>query len=446
MVQERPSLSLLAVSLPLMFAETSEIVIHLIDTLFLGRIGPVALGAIGIADTILEISVVVAVGIVEAVQIVVARRLGENRLQAIGDVFDQGLILVGGTSVVLGAALFAGASWLGDVFTGSEEVAAAVTSYLRIAAFTVPLFGLSFLYSGLYIGLGRTKTLAWATACLAITNLLLGYGLILGELGLPRLGIRGAALASLGAEIVTVAFLTGAALRLPDRGAIGLLRRPRWDRGVASSLSIMAAPVALEVLVESAQWLVFFAIAAHVGVSVLAWTNVVYTCLMVLLIPTGGLGEVVVSYVSRMLGRQRAEDGMVIVERAIGIGYAVTLPFAAALVVFPKPVLSLFTSDPATIEGAAGGLMVVGAAMLLVVPGELWWSAVVATGDTPGSLFIGTVVAAVMVGLAFLAVRLDLGSTYVWLAVPGSWAVGLALAREWMRRGWWKERALASDA
>src|SRR5687768_5483039 len=167
MAQQRPSLSLLAISLPLMFAEISEIVVHLINTVLLGRIGPVALGAIAVADTILEISVVVAVGVVEAVQIVVARRLGEERLNAVGHTFYQGLILVTGTSVVLGTALFLGASWLARVVSGSEEVAVAVTSYLRIAAFSIPLFSISFLFSAIYIGLGRTKVLAWATAWLA---------------------------------------------------------------------------------------------------------------------------------------------------------------------------------------------------------------------------------------------------------------------------------------
>src|SRR5687768_6597437 len=130
MADRKPSLTLLAVSLPLMFVEVSETVVHLIDTLFLARVGQVFLGAIAIADVVLELTIVVAIGLVEAVQIVVARRVGEERLDQVGEVFDQGLLMVGGASLVLTTALFFVAPWVASALAGSAEVATAVTAYL----------------------------------------------------------------------------------------------------------------------------------------------------------------------------------------------------------------------------------------------------------------------------------------------------------------------------
>ena len=85
-----------AVSVPLLFAEVSEIVVHVTDTVFLARVGTVEVGAIALADSLLEVAVVLTVGLIEGIQILFARRVGEGRHRAAGDVFNLGLLLLTG--------------------------------------------------------------------------------------------------------------------------------------------------------------------------------------------------------------------------------------------------------------------------------------------------------------------------------------------------------------
>ena len=67
-----------AVSVPLLFAEVSEIVVHVTDTVFLARVGTVEVGAIALADSLLEVAVVLTVGLIEGIQILFATILGSG--------------------------------------------------------------------------------------------------------------------------------------------------------------------------------------------------------------------------------------------------------------------------------------------------------------------------------------------------------------------------------
>src|SRR5437870_11797959 len=98
-----------SVSLPIVFAHTSETIVHVTDTVLLAKVGVAALGAIALADTIYELIMVPAIGLVEGIQIVVARRAGQRRKEAIGEAFNLGLGLLIIVSLALTLALRLGA-------------------------------------------------------------------------------------------------------------------------------------------------------------------------------------------------------------------------------------------------------------------------------------------------------------------------------------------------
>ncbi len=424
-----------AISLPLIFAELNEIIVHVIDTAFLGRVGTTELGALALADTILEIWFVVALGLSEGMQIVIARRVGEEHDRRVGTTFNQGLLLVVILSVALTALLKLAAPTVAGLVTTSDEVAAAVNDFLQIAAFGLPLYGASFAFSAFYIGIGRTRVLIGATGLLALANLVLGYGLILGHLGLPRLGLEGAAWASLGAELVAALFLLTYTIRRAGVSRYGLFRFGPFDRKVVGSLVTLSGPVAMEALVEAFQWLLFFAIVGSIGPTALAVSNLVFSCLLILLIPGEAFAESVVSLVGKTLGR--LSDGALgpVVRRALSPAYLVSAPLVLATLVLPEQVLSVFTSDQDLVAAAAGPLRVVGVAMIVVIPAALWSAAIAGAGDTVANGVIETVVAIVLIACAY---SFGLEITYVWIAVPVAWGIGLILWYGWASLGFWK--------
>src|SRR5437773_11744902 len=84
------------VSLPIIFAQTSEAVLHLIDTIFLARVGVTELGAIAVADSMLLIFLVPPLALVDGIQIVTARRAGQRRPAALEGALNHGVSLTVG--------------------------------------------------------------------------------------------------------------------------------------------------------------------------------------------------------------------------------------------------------------------------------------------------------------------------------------------------------------
>jgi MATE family, multidrug efflux pump len=422
-----------AVSLPLLLVYVSETIIHVTDTAFLGRVGTTELAAMALVYTLYEVSVVPVAGLADAMQIVIARRLGQRRDHGVRMTFLHGTLLILAVSTVLAVVLHLAAPVLGGVLAESPDVAAAVTDFLRIAAYGVVPSSLGLAYAALYVGLARTAVLAGSTILLAATNLVLSYALILGELGLPRLGIEGAAWSFVIAETTTFVFLT---VFTASKGWLWRNRSPGSAAEVGSTirpLLWLALPVAMSALVEGLRWLAFFVIIERMGEEALAWSNIIYACFMVFLIPAYAVAESASSLVSNVIGRGRTSEVMAVARRSTGVAFLITAPVALFAVVAPDKVVSVFTDDQAIVAGAAPSLRVLAVTMVLVVPAEVWSAAVAGTGATYVVLGIEVVLTVALLACTYTAaVTLGLPLAYEWASMGVAALVALAMSHWWL--------------
>ncbi|HZL99805.1 MAG TPA: MATE family efflux transporter [Planctomycetota bacterium] len=425
-------------SLPLILAGLGETLADVTDTIFLSRYGVTEVGAVAIADSVHELLFVLAVGLGEALQIVVARRAGERRSHRVGQAVAQSALLFMAAALLAFPLL----RWVAPAFTdqalASGEVGAAAGDFLRVISWGVLFDAANILWIAFYIGIGRTRAIAGAIAIMTATNILLDWGLIFGHLGLPRLGIEGAAWSAVISDAAACLFFVAHAWRRGDLVAYGLLRRAPWNPMLAGRLFVLGWPVAAEKLLHAARWFAFFLIVEQLGAAPLAVSNMVHALYVLLLIPIEGFSETTCTLVSHALGARRPEDVRVVLRRAIGLGYVVLAPFLAACVLWPGPVLELFADDVALLPGAAASLSALLLAMLVAVPGEMLVSAVVGTGDTRGALGIEAVVTLfTLLYIVAAALLLHWPLHVVWLVVAAGWCLRVALAVARLRSGRW---------
>jgi len=420
-----------------MFAQLSEIVLHVTNTIFLARVGVVELGAIGIADAIWELFLVAPLGLVDGIQLLTARHLGRRQPNAVGAVFSQGMLLVVATTAVLAALMWAAISWLTGTLVSSDAVGAAATDYLRIACVGSPFVAANFAYGALLTSLGRTRVLIPATVLLAVANCALDYVLIFGNLGAPALGMRGAAIASVCSEVLTFAFLTATLVSLGEAKRLRLFRFRVWRWKVVRRLIRISAPVSGQGIVEALRWFGFFLILERVGAAALAVGNVVFVCYEVFLVPTEAFAEATCSMVSRFVGRDRPERIPGLIHRSVAAAALATLPLIALGLLLPDWILSVFTLDGSLIDASMASVRVVALAMLVVIPAEMWLTAVVGTGDTPAALGIEVFLSAVMLSTAYVTAVVLSGGALVWCSVVAAALVTLAVSYAWIRSGRW---------
>jgi putative MATE family efflux protein len=427
------------VSLPIIFVEATETFDHLIDTLFLARVGVTELGAIAVADAVMLLFLILPLAWVDGIQILTARRVGQRRPDAVGAVFNQGLLQALLLSVVAVAVLKLFSPVVANWLVESDAVGKAVDGYLQLDAFSLPFAAATFAYSALLTSMARTRALIPATIIVVVTDVLLNYIFIFGKLGCPALGMRGAALGSIGAELAAAVFLTLYVWKAFAGKGHGFFRFRKFESRTTRLLGRLSSPLAAQCVLEDVRWFVFFLIIERLGTSSLAVANIVFTCFTVFWIPTEGFSETACSLVSRYIGRNRAHRIGEVLRSTTGGAVLATTPFILLAVLAPQWVAALFLSGPELVGQSDASLRVVALTMLIAIPAEMWLIAVEGTGDTLAALGIDLVLTAVMLGLTWLAaILLAWPMAMVWLALPATWLVGLLAAYGWIKSGIWK--------
>ncbi len=338
----------LVLGLPLVGSQVGQVMIGLTDTLMLGRYSVEALAASTICHSAFFTLFTLGSGFAVACMPMAASALGRDDETQVRRVARMGLWL----SVLTGLLMMPAFVWSEGLLLAlgqTPEVAAGGQEYLRIAGWgMIPALLLATFRSHLS-ALERTRIVFVATLLAAVLNAGLNWLLIFGNWGFPELGLRGAAIASLGVQILSASILAVYSLRGPQMARFELFRnlhRPDWP--VFGQIFRLGLPVGLTHLSESGLfaasavmmgWVGTVALGAHgIAIGVAALTFMVHM----------GLSQAATVRVGRAWGR---DDGPGLRRAAVAAAILSGVAVAGALVLylgFGAPIVGLFLdrSDP----------------------------------------------------------------------------------------------------
>ncbi len=430
---------ILGISFPIIIAGFSETVVDVTDTIFLAHYGMTELAAVGLAATIYGVALFLTMGLVDGIQIVISRRAGENRFTAIGEVFNQGVYLLTLASIMMILFIIFAVPMVTIDLLASENIHNEVNAYLQITAYALLFQSINLAYCAFYVGISRTKVLIGATAILAVTNIVLDYVLIFGHLGFVEMGIEGAAIASLVAEIAAFVYLTADIILRGYTSTYKMLNFVKWQAALSKQLISISTPISLEVLVGTIKWFLFFIIIEQLGERELGIASIIFSCYSLLLIPTDSFSETVCSMVSNLIGQQKLQSLSLLLRRIIILNYMIILPMVFFTLLLPVTILNVFSTDVKIVTDGINSLNIISLAILIAVPGEAFYSAIVGTGDTRVILSIQIIVTIITLLCAYSAVFiLKLNFEYIWLAEVLGWLVCLLLSWLWFKSGLWQ--------
>jgi len=430
-------------SFPLIIASISETIIGVTDAIFLSHYGMTELAALGLADTIYAMSLFLILGFVDGVQIIIGRRAGEEKHKEIGQALNQGLYILGFVTTIMALlVLFVVPLITVEIFQ-SNEIQLTVDNYLKIAIYGLFFHAFNLVLSAFYVGISRTKVFIGATLVLAVTNILLDYLLIFGNYGFAEMGMEGAAIASLSAEVAVSLYLFIDIIRLRYIETYGLFVFKGINYAIVKTLYILSIPVSLEVLIETLRWFFFFLIIEQLGEESLAITTIIFSCYALLLIPIDAFSETISSMVSNLIGQRDEKDVGELVFKTIKLSYLSILPLLFITLVFPEYILALFSADDVLMESTLMTLFIILLATIIAVPADIIASAVAGTGDTVVTLLIELIVSLCILGYAYYAaLTAEYSLAYIWFGEVIGWGVCLVLSWIWLRSGYWKRLSL----
>ncbi len=384
-VDKKLSKEVLHLAYPVVIGMISITAIGVTDTMMVGRLGAEALAATG-QSAIIFWSMLWAMRSVEvAAQALIARRYGERQYDQCGKILDNALVVVFTVSVFATAALWFGARALMSALSSHETVIDYAVSFIRIFVSALWASGLLSTMRGFFSGIGKTRIFLFTSSLMMITNIFFNYVFIFGKFGFPALGVRGSALGSVTAYIITFGFmmfyiLGGAGINY--RKDFSLFRLRNIDRMIINDIVRLASPNAFRGIMVMGGLSVFYAMVDKIDVIQVAIVNVVLNIQSVSFMPGYGFGVAAATLIGQNLGANNPLKAERAAYEAVKLGIVFMGTLGLFFLIVPEWVVQLFTNDPAVIENAQFPLRVVGVVQIIDAVGMVLSSALDGAGNT----------------------------------------------------------------
>jgi MATE family multidrug resistance protein len=340
----------LAMAFPLILSTATWSLLQFTDRMFLTWYSPEAVAASAPAGVLNYTLMSLFIGTAGYVSTFVAQYHGAGRKERIGPVLWQGLYV----SLIGGALLLFLAPASGPIFRlvghspalrGQEEI------YFRILCYGGFFPIASATLAGFFSGRGQNWPVMWNNALSTGINILLDYAMIFGYLGFPRMGIAGAAAATVIASAVPV-FAYLLLLRRKRYRDYFTRRGWRFDRELFVRLLRFGLPNGIQFFLDMSGFTIFLLLMGRLGTTSLAATNIAFNVNSLAFMPMIGCGIAV----SVLVGQYLGENQPALAERSVYSGFHLTFLYmslvAVSYVLAPDLFLAAFSAqaDPARFE------------------------------------------------------------------------------------------------
>ncbi len=426
-------------AVPMVLEMVMESLFAVSDVFWVGRLGPDAVATVGLTESMMIVVYTLAVGLSIAVTATVARRIGEKNPDAAARAAVQGIVvaaLVSGALAVLGG-IFAPALLAG--MGASPSVLATGTRFTRVMLGGSSTAFLLFIINGAFRGAGDaaiSMRVLWFSNAI---NIVLGPLLIFGVGPFPRLGVAGAAIAT------TIGRGSGALFAMSrlarGSGHLAVKREHvRLDPALMARMVRMSGNGTFQVLVGSMSWIGLVRIMAGFGSVAMAGYTIAIRIILFALLPAWGLGNAAATLVGQSLGAKnpaRAEES---VWTAARYNMMFLGSMAVVFIVFARPIIAAFTTDPGVADVATFGLRAVAAGFPFFAFGGVVTQAFNGAGDTwtPTKINLGVFWLFEIPFAWVLASRTEAGYRGVFIAVAVAYTVLAFVSAGLFRRGKWK--------
>ncbi|UKN02636.1 MATE family efflux transporter [Paracrocinitomix mangrovi] len=298
---------ILIIALPLMFGTFVQSVIAITDGAFVSELGNTAYTAVGNGSLMYMALFMLCRGLADGAQITIAKKYGEQKFSEIGLTLFNAQFL----QILLTTLIFAAFQLFADILisstTKSVDIGTAMSDFIHYRSWGIFFAGLQVTMIAFFIGLGKTRIIITSTLIMALTNILLDYGLIFGKLGLPQLGMKGAPIASSIAEAVTFFFLLYVAIKGKAYQQFNYNLKLKLNKYIYLPLIKLSYPLMFQGVVSLSTWWIFFSMIEHLGTENLEVAHNIRYMYFIAFVPIFGFASATRTYVSNLVGREEQQ-------------------------------------------------------------------------------------------------------------------------------------------
>lgn len=406
---EKISKILLKLAPPVMLAQLIQALYNIIDSLFVGRYSDSGLTALSIIYPLQLLMIALAVGTGVGINTVMAAKLGVGNEKEADEYAGVGTPLAGFMWLLFAVICWFAMPFYAKMSTNSEVIIHDVIVYGRIVCvFSFGLF-LESIWTKVLQSCGDMKTPMTAQIIGALTNIVLDPLLIFGMFGFPKMGIAGAAVATVSGQIM-------AALIVMKKGFRKSPHRQVYPHHIAKIFQL-GIP---NILMQSAYTFYILGlnlILATFSDQAVTALGLYYKWQTFFFIPLGAMQTCIVPVISYNYAARNIERCKKTLSASIVFGMSLMALGTLCFVCIPSQMLRVFTSDELVIAIGRVGFRFVGISFLPMVTSLIFPVFFQAVGSSLKSSLLTVIRTVVLfVPLAYLFSRF--GLNWFWLTYP----------------------------
>ncbi|WP_243121555.1 MATE family efflux transporter [Anaerotruncus rubiinfantis] len=319
--------------------------VGMIDMIMVGSLGSYAIAAVGLTTQPKFIGLAIFVSLNVAVSALVARRRGEQDQESANKVLVQALLITLGLTVVVTALCVGFADQIIRFAGSAPDTHADAVAYFRIIMGGLIFNSVTLVINAAQRGAGNTRIAMRTNMVSNGVNLLFNYLLIGGNFGFPKLGVKGAAIATVIGTVFGLV-LSVRSVSHPDQFLyFHGLRHVRFDRRTIRTITSISSSTLAEQVFLRIGFFTYAIIVAHLGTVAFAAHQIGMNLLTINFSLGDGLSAASIALVGRSLGENRADLARIYGSVCQRIGLFFSCVLAVIYLSVGKYIFMLFSQE-----------------------------------------------------------------------------------------------------
>ena len=435
----RPVLPLLvSMSLPAITSMLIQSLYNVVDSIFVARVSNDALTAVSLAYPLQNMVLAVAVGFGVGANAYIARNLGEGNQRNVDRAASMGMVFTTIHAVIFLLIGLLGSDPFLGMFTNDPEILRMSSSYTRIVI-CLSFGSLYHIYiEKLFQAVGNMFVPMILQGVGAIVNIVLDPIMIFGLLGFPKMGVAGAALATVTGQII--ALILGFVLNTTRNHEIHLAFKGfRPEKEIIGHIYAVGIPSIIMASIGSVMTFGMNKILIAFTSTATAVFGVYFKLQSFVFMPVFGLNNGTVPIIAYNFGAGRPDR--IVKTLKLSIAYAVSIMIAGLLLfnLAAENLLMIFNASDSMLEIGVPALKIISLSFILAGFGIACSSLFQAMGHGMLSLWVSVLrQLVILLPAAFLFAK-TLGLSYVWFAFPLAEVFSAGISAVFLRHVYKKE-------
>jgi putative MATE family efflux protein len=408
--------TILKVAAPLMLGTFIQSLVVITDASFLSRYSTISFDASGNAGLIYVTLFMGLNGLGDAAQIIMARRVGKKEESQIHEFFQSSFLVN-----ILFALLFFLGVWffIPDMllsYSRNIDIANEQVDFLSIRAFGFFAAALMLSLNAYFMAIGKTWVIFLSTIVFALSNVAFDYILIFGNDYFPSLGVKGAALASVIAEILTVLVLLITLVATKEHKKHGLFRKISIHQTSIYRIIKVGAPLMIQGFFALATWTIFFTWIEQMGAYELTVSQNIRAIYFLAFVPIFGFGATTRTYISQYIENIDKTIVNKIIRKIQALTLLFLLIFFHGAILYPEKLILIINPKEMYVEDSVHILQIIAGSIFIFGLSTPFFQTVNGSGNTLATLIIELLSVFIYIITAYLLIKVYAADiAIVWL-------------------------------